>query len=156
MAAQELLKAFMREAAQQIYVVTARHEDKYAAFTAAAMSASLTPPSMIVTVEKRSRSHNPLVSSSAFVLHLLSQDQEWLARLMGDHVEPAEKLRRAGYVETEYGPVIAGVRNYLFLRISFTKDLGDNTLVLGEVVGGRVEGVERPLLYRRRSYLTTA
>jgi hypothetical protein len=35
-------------------------------------------------------------------------------------------------------------------------DGGDHSIVLGEVVGGGVSGVDCPLLYRRRSYTTIA
>lgn len=151
----ELLRSFMREAVQQIYVVTAKSAVGYAAFTASAMSADLKPPLMLLTVIKGSRSYRPLIEAEHFVLHLLEEKDVDIAKIMGDHVEPARKLEMVGYEEGPYGPVIRGIKNYLVLRKWRVLDLGENALVIGEVVGGRVEGAECPLTYRRREYRKT-
>lgn len=148
----EALKAFMREAVQQIYVVTAKSAAGYAAFTASAMSADVSPPLMLVTVIKASRSYKPLMEADHFVLHLLEDKDVEIAKIMGEHMDTAEKLAKVGYEESPYGPVIKGIRNYLFLRKWRTLELGSNELVIGEVIGGKVEGIDCVLAYRKREY----
>jgi len=153
----DLLKVFMREVAQQVYVVTARWGDRYSAFTASSVtSISLRPPLIMVSVDRSSLSHDPLVNSEYFIIILLSADDVELAKLMAEPLDPKVKLERAGFREGVEGPLPGVPRPYLVLRRYAVYDGGDHSIVLGEVVGGSVEGVRCPLLYRRRSYTTIA
>jgi len=153
----DLIRAFMREAAQQVYVVTAKWGGRYSAFTASSVtSISLNPPLVMVSVDKSSLSHDPLVNADYFVISMLGARDVDLARLMAEPIDPRVKLERAGFIELPQGPVLAASKTYLVLRRYAVYDGGDHSIVLGEVVGGRVEGVECPLLYRRREYTTIA
>lgn len=155
MEAGELLKAFMRSVAQPVFLVTARGESGYAAFTASSVtSISLNPPLMMVSVAKGSRSHDPLVTAKYFFITLLSSDDVDKARVLAEKADPLEKLRRVGYRETEKGPLVEG-RGYLILERYAVYDGGDHSIVLGRVVGGSVEApVKCPLVYHNREYKT--
>lgn len=149
----DLLRAFMREVAQQVYVVTARWSDRYAAFTASSVtSISLKPPLMMVSVDRSSMSHNPLVNAELLAIIMLSLDDVEIARIMAEPVDPRVKLERVGYVEVGGVPLLKVSRPYLVLRRYAVYDGGDHSIVLGEVIGGSVTSVECPLVYRRRSY----
>jgi flavin reductase (DIM6/NTAB) family NADH-FMN oxidoreductase RutF len=147
----------MREVAQQVYVVTARWGGRYSAFTASSVtSISLKPPLIMVSVDRSSLSHDPLVNSEYFAVTLLSFDDVELAKVMAEPVDPRVKLEKVGFREEFEAPLLSIPRPYLLLRRYAVYDGGDHSIVLGEVVGGGVSGVDCPLLYRRRSYTTIA
>ena len=151
----ELLKAFMRSVAQPVFIVTARGEGGVAGFTASSVtSISLNPPLMMVSVAKGSKSHDPLVTAKYFIISLLDSSGVDKASIMAERVDPEEKLRRAGFVETRYGPVVEGSVAYLALERYAVYDGGDHSIVLGRIVDGEARGVECPLLYHNRRYTT--
>ncbi len=154
MEAAELVKAFMRGAAQQVYVVTARSPGgSYAAFTASAVtSISLSPPLIMVAVDKGSRSHEAMVSARHFIVMLLAKEDEWLARLMTQSSDPLDKLRQSGFMEDKYGPYVPLPRPRLVARRWAIYDGGDHSIVIGEVIDGEALDVKCPLLYHNRSY----
>jgi flavin reductase (DIM6/NTAB) family NADH-FMN oxidoreductase RutF len=151
----EVLKAFMRNVAQPVFAVTARGRAGYAAFTASSVtSISLNPPLMMVSVAKGSRSHDPLVTAERFIITLLGCQDRRIAEILAERADPLDKLRRAGYTETPYGPRVEG-RAHLYLTLWRTYDGGDHTIVLGRVDGGDVPTlVEAPLSYHHRRYVT--
>jgi len=155
----ELLKGFMRNVAQPVFVVTAKSKSGYSAFTASSVtSISLKPPLMMVSVAKGSKSHDPLVDSATFLIFLLSHDMRNIAEIMAEPVDPLEKLRKAGYYETGDGPMLRRHAGYLVLAKHRVYDGGDHSIVLGEIVGGQLPSktVECPLLYHMRKYTTLA
>jgi len=151
----DLLKAFMRSVAQPVFIVTARSERGVAGFTASSVtSISLEPPLMMVSVAKGSRSHDPLVSARYFIISLLDSSAREKAEIMAERGDPEEKLRRAGFKETSYGPLVEGSSAYLVLERYAVYDGGDHTIVLGRIVEGRVGRTDCPLLYHNRRYTT--
>jgi len=147
----------MREAAQQVYVVTARWGGRYSAFTASSVtSISLKPPLIMVSVDRSSLSHDPLVNSEYFAVTLLSFDDVELAKVMAEPVDPRVKLEKVGFTDEFEAPLLTIARPYILLRRYAVHDGGDHSIVLGEVVGGSVSSVQCPLLYRRRLYTTIA
>ena len=154
--AAELIKMFMRSVAQPVFVVTARSDKGYAAFTASSVtSISLNPPLMMVSVAKASRNHDPLVSSQRFIITLLSCEHRSIAEIMAQRMDPLAKLKMVGYRESDYGPVIPGAAR-LYLKNYKAYDGGDHTIVLGLVEGGEAPGepLGKPLVYHARSYKT--
>ena len=158
MDAAEEIKAFMRMAAQQVYVVTARTAGgEYAAITVSAMtSLSLDPPLIMVAIDKRSRNHDVLMRAEKFVVTLLDARDEWIARIMAEPRDPLSKLKDVGYVDSEDGPLLPGGRPYLVAAKWAAYDGGDHTIFVGRVVGGSVSPVDCPLVYHNRSYKTVS
>jgi flavin reductase (DIM6/NTAB) family NADH-FMN oxidoreductase RutF len=112
----DLLKAFMREAAQQVYVVTARWGGRYSAFTASSVtSISLRPPLIMVAVDRSSLSHDPLVNSEYFAVTLLSFDDVEIARVMAEPVDPRVKLGKVGFIDEFEAPLLSIARPYILL-----------------------------------------
>ncbi len=150
----ELVKGFMRSAAQQVYVVTARTQGgEYAALTVSSMtSLSLNPPLVLICVDKGSRNHRVLVEADYFIVTLLGKGDEWISRIMAEPGPPIDKLKAVGYVEGPYGPLIPGMRPYLVARRWAVYDGGDHSIVVGEVVDGIVVEQPCPLIYHNRAY----
>jgi flavin reductase (DIM6/NTAB) family NADH-FMN oxidoreductase RutF len=153
----ELVKGFMRSAAQQVYVVTARGAGgSYAALTVSSMtSLSVNPPLILVCIDKSSRSHEVLVNAPHFIVTLLSKEDEWVSRIMAEPGDPLDRLRRVNYVEGKYGPMLPLARPYLVARRWAIYDGGDHSIVVGEVIDGEAPQARCPLLYYNTEYTTT-
>ncbi len=149
-----LLKSFMRNVAQPVFIVTAKSSIGYSAFTASSVtSISLDPPLMMVSVAKGSKSHDPLVNSRYFIISLLDRSGANVASIMAGREDPLEKLKKAGFKDTKYGPLVNGSIAYLALEKYRVYEGGDHSIVLGKIIYGDVPGeVECPLLYHNRRY----
>ncbi len=150
----DLIKGFMRSAAQQVYVVTARSAGgEYAALTVTSMtSLSLNPPLILICVDKGSRNHRVLVTADHFIVTLLGKGDEWISRIMAEPEDPLVKLRAVNYIEGSYGPLIPVARPYLVARRWAVYDGGDHSIVVGEVIAGEVVEQPCPLIYHNRTY----
>ncbi|MGC8556272.1 MAG: flavin reductase family protein [Conexivisphaera sp.] len=153
-----LLKAFMRRAAQQVYAVTARGSEGYAALTATSVtSVSLRPPLMVVAVARESRSYRALIAADHFIISMLGAGPrgERASSVLAESRDPEEKLKLVGYRDTPWGPVVEGSIGYLALRRYSSCAGGDHELILGEVVGGEPP-TGCPLVYTERGYAALA
>jgi len=151
---QELLKAFMREAAQQVYAVTARNGDRYAALIATSVtSVSLSPPLMVVSIARDSRNHPIIASAEHFLISMLGVGGERASTILAEPGDGRTKLEAVGYRETEWGPIVTSSIGFLALRRHSVCAGGDHDLILGEVVGGE-QPSGCPLVYHRRGYTT--
>ncbi|MCE4612526.1 MAG: flavin reductase family protein [Desulfurococcales archaeon] len=140
-------------------MVTSKSQRGYAAFTASSVtSISLEPPLMMVSVAKGTKSHDPLVASETFLIFLLDYTMKDIAEVMAEPIDPLEKLRKVGFTESEYGPLLNRRAGYLALRKYRVYDGGDHSIVLGEIIRGELpaEPVKCPLIYHSRKYASLA
>ncbi len=152
---QDLLKMFMRQSAQQVYVVTAKYENNYAAITvSSATSISMDPPLMMIAIDKKSHTHDVLTKSNYFIITLLYYKDEEISKIMADRIDSKEKLQKTKYKETEFGPILDIERPYLILSKYKVYDAGDHSIILGEILDGKISNIECPLVYYNRNYTT--
>jgi flavin reductase len=113
-----------------VTVVTVDSENGNRGLTVNAFtSVSLDPPLVLISINKRARSHDALAGRS-FAVNVLSSDQEQLARhFAGDH-QDIELPWEQGQVAPRLGGVIASME----CRPWGSYEGGDHTLYLGEVV----------------------
>ncbi|MBI4420088.1 MAG: flavin reductase family protein [Gemmatimonadetes bacterium] len=124
--------------------------------TASAVSAvSLEPPLLLLCVDRAADFHGVIARVDRFALSVLASDQEYLSRRFSD--EPmgdrfAGIALRAG---ADGLPLIEGAVAHILCTKWASYDVGDHTVVVGQVRGGEVfDG--RPLIHYRRGYTTTA
>ncbi|MDP8002645.1 MAG: flavin reductase family protein [Caldisphaera sp.] len=151
----ELLKSFMRYSAKQVYVVTSKGERGYSAITVSASTGvSLNPPLILISIDKESINHDKLINSRYFILTLLSDNDKQISRIMAEKKSPEKKLKIVGFEETDYGPILKIERPYLVLKFYRSCEGGDHTIILGEIIGGKINNIEKPLVYFNRNYTT--
>ena len=113
----------------------------------AVMSVSLDPPLVCVAVNRSARMVDVLRGAGAFVLNVLAEDQQPLARYFAGawpHPSPPEH-RFEGWAG---GPRLVGCLAAIGCRIERMLDGGDHELVLGRVLAlHRADGPFRPLLF---------
>lgn len=149
----EQFRAAMGSFAAGVTIVTTIDEaGKPQALTATAFSSvSLNPPLCLVCVDRRARSHQPLLSRRSFAVNILSADQEVLSRHfaapMADRF--SEVPWRPGRITR--CPRLKGVLAFVECVVAGVHDGGDHDIFLGHVAGVEVrEGT--PLVYWRGTY----
>jgi flavin reductase ActVB len=147
----EIFREAMAGLASGVAVVTGRQPDGHpCGLVATSVSSfSAAPPSVLASISHNSRCHAALAAGEEFGMHLLAAGQEELA-----HVFAGLGDDKFGGVEWEWDgervPRIADTLAYLRCRRSALFELYDHSLLVGDVLGGRIDGGQ-PLVYMSRS-----
>ena len=147
----ELFRDSMALLCSGVAVITARRDDgEPCGLVATSVSSfSAAPPSVLVSVDHSSRCHRALVDGDTFGVHVLGAGQEQLARVFAGRGD--EKFAGVEWTWDDGVARIDGCLSYLRCRRSALFELYDHSLLVGDVMGGRVEAGE-PLVYMRRSF----
>jgi flavin reductase (DIM6/NTAB) family NADH-FMN oxidoreductase RutF len=113
-------------------------------------SLSLSPPLLLICVDKRAESYAAFARSGVFVVNVLSDAQEDLSRRFA--VSGGDKFEGVAYRTGASGAVILeGALAYAECRLVATHDGGDHTIYTGEVeAADAIAG--HPLLFFRGAY----
>ena len=113
----------------------------------AACSYSDNPPSVLVSIAHRSRSHDALVRADRFAVPLLSSEQELVGRQLAGQAE--DKFAGLGWRWEQGVPVIESALVILICARDAVFDHGDHSILIGQVLDARTQPGE-PLGYVRR------
>ncbi|MCC7354649.1 MAG: flavin reductase family protein [Anaerolineae bacterium] len=118
-------------------------------------SVSLTPPLVLICVERRARSHEFIAQSGAFAVNFLSEQQE----IISERFSARAPLVSSSFEGIPYriaatgSPILEGCLGWVDCRVWATYDGGDHTIFVGQVEAlGLGEG-SLPLLYYRGRYM---
>jgi flavin reductase (DIM6/NTAB) family NADH-FMN oxidoreductase RutF len=133
-----------------VTVLTTRMGDKVHGMTANAfMSVSLTPPLVLISLDRRARLCSMLHEASRFGVSVLADEQSSLSdRFAGREIEPGPEARFFVVHET---PLVDGALAHLVARVVRSYWGGDHSLFLGHVEYARY-GEGRPLLFHGGRY----
>jgi flavin reductase len=146
-----LFRRVMGSFATGVTVITAASGDEVRGMTANAfMSGSLTPPLCIISVAKKARMHDLLVTIGHFGVSILARDQEAVSQHFARQGATEPDL---SFEHIEGIPVLAGVSASLAANIETRHDCGDHTLFIGRILGLREYG-RAPLVYHAGRYAT--
>lgn len=147
----------MRHLAGAVCVVTTadRSGKRFGLTVTSVTSVSLDPPLVLTCVDARSRSLAPLRASGQFAIHLLSEDQEELARQFAG--PSPDRFAGIAYQTSPGGAALLdGVIASLECVVHQIVPAGDHMVVIGRVVcvhpGETGESGPFPLLYVDRRY----
>lgn len=113
-------------------------------------SVSLSPPLVLICIEKTASAHPTLTTCDSFVVNILSADQEQAARRFA--IVDIDRFEGVGYSRTQKGiAVLDGVVAVIECRRSSLYEGGDHTVIIGAVESARAEN-SKPLLYYRGGY----
>ena len=144
-------KALGHLAAGVSVVTTELPGGKFAGITVTSFtSLSLSPPLVLVCIDKRASLHEPLAVGQAFAVNMLASDQEHhskrFASSAGDQF--AEIPHRPG---STGAPVLEGALAAIECRVVERHLGGDHTIVVGQVEATHI-GNGDPLLHWRGKY----
>jgi flavin reductase (DIM6/NTAB) family NADH-FMN oxidoreductase RutF len=131
------IKSVMRKLEYGIYVVSMGKGQDGNAFTASWLTqVSSEPPMVALAVHNKHQSRRLLSESKAFVVNLLSEGQDGVAKTYYGPAESGyEKLKAAQVADSPAtgSPLINGAAGYLDCVIVETVAVGNHTLFIGEV-----------------------
>jgi flavin reductase (DIM6/NTAB) family NADH-FMN oxidoreductase RutF len=137
--------------ASGVTVVTTAHAGRLTGITVSSFcSLSLTPPLVLICIDKAAASHDAIAGAGAFVVNVLAEGQEYLSRRFATHDE--HKFLAGTYTFSPTGlPLLNGVLAQIECTLDSALPGGDHTIFTGLVTAAHVrEG--RPLLYYRSGY----
>lgn len=113
-------------------------------------SVSLDPPLVSICIDHAASVYSPMSKASHFVVNILSEGQEALARRFA---EPGpNRFEGIGYDRGQTGAaVFLDVLGYVECEVVARHEAGDHDIIIGEV-DGAVANEGKPLLYYRGGY----
>ena len=136
-----------------VTVVTTRIGDDLHGMTANAVtSVSLTPPLVLVCVEKRAAMFGHLTTSKCYAMNILAELQQDISTRFA--MKGPKDFSDLDWFPGETGsPVFRGSLAYLDCRVVDIAAGGDHDVFIGEIVaGGLLNPSEKPLLYYSGAY----
>ena len=147
----ELFRDAMSSLCSGVAVITARREDgEPCGLVATSVSSfSAAPPSVLVSVDHSSRCHHALVEGETFGVHVLSAEQEPLARVFASKAD--DKFEGIDWSWDDGVARIEGCLAYLRCRRSALFELYDHSLLVGDVTAASLQPGS-PLVYMARRF----
>lgn len=144
-------RAALGRFASGVTVVTIPHEGEpggVRGITASAfVSVSLSPPLVLVSIDKKARAHAPLLVAERYGVSILAEQQ----RRLSNHFAGFDDGVTPTFAELNGLSLVEGAVAQLVCRVVDRHEAGDHTLFIGEVEALSVtEGA--PLLYFRGGY----
>ncbi|MTD53214.1 flavin reductase family protein [Amycolatopsis pithecellobii] len=135
-----------------VSVVTAMDGDRPHGTTVSAFaSLSLTPPMLLVSLDRRSDLLTLVRASGRFGVNVLSREQAAVAKAFA--VKGASKFDGIAWRPANDLPRLDGVSGWLACEVSDLVDGGDHVVALGTVLAAESSGLA-PLTYHARSFGT--
>lgn len=144
---ERIFKAVMRKLAGTTCIIsTGSDDDGLHGLTATAVcSVSAEPPTILVVVNRTSRTHPHIATNKAFAVNLLAEGQSAIAELFAsktpDQFAGVEHRRL-----DDDCPVVDGAAAFVHCRVEHQLDVGTHTIFVGRVIDGEVTA-EKPLVY---------
>ena len=135
--------------ASGVTVVSVTHQGERRGMTASAfLSVSLTPPLILVSVDRRAHMHAVLSEAGRFGVSILAAGQRALSDHFAGRPDPGLDVT---WLELDGLPLLGGAIAQLVCRTVEAHPAGDHTLYIGEVEYARYTD-DDPLLYFRGQY----
>jgi flavin reductase (DIM6/NTAB) family NADH-FMN oxidoreductase RutF len=116
----------------------------------AVTSLSLSPPLLIICIDKKAETHPHFFDSSCFVVNILAEDQEDLSTHFAK--SGGDKFGTVPFSTNQDGvPVLEGTLARVECRIIATHEGGDHVIHVGEVQHAEARGGQ-PLLFFQGKY----
>lgn len=151
----DLFRQVLSQFATGITIVTTRAGEEIHGLTANSFcSVSLTPPLVLVCVDKSAQSHDLIAAGRNFAVNILKASQEELARRFATNNLAADERFVGVQFRTEItgAPILLKSLGWLDCRLFAAYPGGDHTIYVGEVLAlGRSQD-DDPLLYFQSKY----
>ncbi|MGI8883089.1 MAG: flavin reductase family protein [Pyrinomonadaceae bacterium] len=148
---EEFRSALSRFASGVTVVTTKDNDGKLYGITVSAFcSVSLTPPLVLICIEKNTGSHHAFEQSRVFVINILRENQQHISNRFASHLE--DKFTGISYRKgIEELPVLEDALANLECRLSHSYEGGDHTIFVGEIEKATIKD-GNPLLYFHGDY----
>jgi len=137
-----------------VTVVTVREADgtDHGMTVSAFCSVSLTPPMVLICIERSASMYDALMTATHFAVNVLAAEQEPLARRFAGVGTP--RFLGVGFTRADHGTALLDeALAVVECRITARHAAGDHTIIVGETEAASVRDA-RPLLYYRGGFAT--
>ena len=144
----------MRVITSTVNIISAKlNEERHAMTATSVASLSLSPPAMIICVNKEASIHNILRKDKEFVINVLSDRQQNLSELCSSSEEGESRFKDGGWVmEDEIVFNYNSVSN-IICNCTDVVDHSTHSVFFGDVMEVKNNNQERALLYSAGGYL---
>ena len=150
---ERVFKAVMRKLAGTTCIISTGRDDGLHGLTATAVcSVSAEPPTILVVINRSSRTHPHIDANKAFTVNLLAEGQRAIAELFASKT-PDQFAQIEHSRLDDSCPVIDGAAAFLHCRVKHQLDVETHTIFIGEVMDGGVTA-EKPLVYYDSGFWT--
>jgi 3-hydroxy-9,10-secoandrosta-1,3,5(10)-triene-9,17-dione monooxygenase reductase component len=116
-------------------------------------SLSLDPPLILFNIQKTASSHDKLLHSKGYAVHILSNEQESISnQFSSSKTDRNEVLKSLGPKFIDEIPVLESSLSYLVCSNHKTFEGGDHTIFVGMVNHVYTNESKSPLLYYNKGY----
>lgn len=147
----DTFRSVMRHLAGSVTVITTEGEGQLHGFTATAVcSVCATPPTILIVVNKSTRTHPHIDRKGFFAVNVLADSQKGIAEHFAGKAE--DQFSSVDHVVTERGvPLINGATAQIECKIVDRISIGTHTIFVGRVIGTGLDA-HSPLVYHDARY----
>ena len=150
------LKSALRNLVRSVVVVTARHEGRAYAMAATAISeVSMSPPSMLVCINRNNAIIQAINAGADVMLNVLGADHEAVSRACGGGVTGQERFAIGDWEDSasDAPPILKDACALIHLKQSRLVDHGSHSIVIGDVQSVRLPSQDKPLVFFNGGYV---
>ncbi len=154
----QAFKGAMRRFAVSVSIITIANGTAKAGMTATAVSSvSMTPPSLLVCINRSARMHAEMHAGRVFCVNILNTDQAAISSAFGGRLPPEERFSEGAWSTSNEGvPYLSHAQVNVFCTVDTAFDYGSHTIFIGKVESVRLYGKCRPLVYAEGKYVSIA
>jgi len=151
---QEDFLVAMRGITSTVSVISAKlSEQRYAMTATSVASLSLSPPAMIICVNKEASIHNILRKDKKFVINVLSNKQQNLSESCSNNEEGESRFKDDGWVSEDEIVFNSNSVSNIICNCAGIVDHSTHSVFFGDVKEVKINNQGRPLLYGLGGYL---
>ena len=138
----------MRGFATTVNVVSSRKLEERQAMTASAVtSLSLSPPMILVCINKKAAIHKILELDDNFCINILCSDQQEIAQICSGKEEGEIRFETGTWLDDLGSPFLYEAQSNIFCKCIETIDQSSHTIFLGEALNIINNKKRSPLIY---------
>jgi flavin reductase (DIM6/NTAB) family NADH-FMN oxidoreductase RutF/nitroreductase len=147
----DLFKSLMRNIASSVAVITTNQSERLHGMTATAIcSVSADPATILIVVNRSTRSHPIISATKAFTVNILADHQHAIGRRFASkHEDPFDGIKY--HTGLNGSPILDDVAAHIACVTVSEFEVETHTIFVGRVVGGDVSKAP-PLLYHEGAY----
>jgi flavin reductase len=151
----DVFKSLMRNVAASVTVIATNRDGKNHGMTATAIcSVSADPATILVVVNRSTRTHPIIAATKCFTVNILAENQQSISQRFSSSLkDPFDGVEYL--VSSNGGPIIRDVAAHIECVTISEIDVATHTVFVGSVIGGHVSKAQ-PLLFHDGEYKSLA
>jgi len=134
-------------------VTTASDSGRYGFTASAVCSVTDTPPTLLVCMNKASRSHEHFIENKILTVNVLSADHQHISNIFASKLETEERFKHGNWATLKTGsPVLKDALVSFDCQIEQIQEVGTHSIFMCRVVAIEQSQKEESLVYFNRAY----